>query len=117
VVHLDGDELRKITGNTDLSPEGRVRNVQLAQGLCLKLQAEGIVAIASFVSPHRAVRDVLKAHPGVLEVYVHTTALRGKEGYFVRDYEPPVDGFLDLDTTGISVEACVDRILAVGPAR
>lgn len=117
VVHFDGEELRKITGNVDLSSEGRVRNVRLAQALCLKLQEEGVVAIASFVSPNREVRELLKVHPGVLEVYVHTSAIRGKEGYFVRDYEPPAVDFLDLDTTGVAVESCVDRIVRTGTAK
>jgi hypothetical protein len=55
---------------------------------------------------------MLKTGPGVVEIYVHTTAIRGKEGYFVADYEPPESHYLDLDTTAISVEDCLNRILA-----
>jgi hypothetical protein len=41
----------------------------------------------------------------------HTTEKRGKEKFFVEDYEPPQENFLDVDTTNVSVEACIDRIV------
>jgi hypothetical protein len=47
----------------------------------------------------------------VNEVYLHTTEKRGKEKFFVENYEPPQENFLDVDTTNISVEACIDRIV------
>ncbi|PYL01676.1 MAG: hypothetical protein DME19_00730 [Verrucomicrobia bacterium] len=56
----------------------------------------------------------------MLEIYVHTEEVRGKEAYFVADYEPPRHNFLDMDTTRVSVEACVKKVLQaipVGSAR
>ena len=32
-------------------------------------------------------------------MYLHTTELRGREKFFVEYYEPPVDNFIDMDTT------------------
>ena len=44
-------------------------------------------------------------------VPVHRFGSRGKEKFFVENYEPPQENFLDVDTTNVSVEACIDRIV------
>ena len=112
VVHLDGEELREITGNKDFSEEGRVLNVRICQRLAKKLAAEEIVVIASFVSPHRWLREEFKKDCDVTEIYVHTTRPTDRKAYFVKDYEPPLLNFVNIDTTSASVEECVGRILA-----
>src|SRR6185503_10704683 len=90
VVHFDGEEIREITGNDDYSETGRVMNIRTGQRLAAKLDAEGISVVASFVSPYRAMREEFKKNLKVVEIYVHTTAIRGREKYFVPDYEPPL---------------------------
>ena len=112
VVHLDGEELRDITGNTDYGETGRVANIRSGQKFAAKLESEGISVIASFVSPYRALREELKAKHPVVEIYVHTTAIRGREKYHAKNYEPPLSNFVDVDTTSASIEDCVGRILA-----
>jgi hypothetical protein len=47
----------------------------------------------------------------VLEIYVHTDERRGREKFFSDIYEPPLENFLDIDTTNVGVEECVQRIL------
>jgi hypothetical protein len=47
-----------------------------------------------------------------LEIYVHTSEKRGREKFFAEAYEPPLEKFLDIDTTGANVDECVQRILA-----
>lgn len=111
VVHLDGEFLRELTGNKDFFEAGRVRNVKAAQQLAAKLQSEGIVVVASFVSPYRGLREAFKRTGQIVEIYVHTTEIRGKEEYFVAGFEPPQHDFIDVDTTNISVDSCVQRIL------
>ncbi len=111
VVHLEGEFLRELMGNQDFSEAGRIRNIQAAQQLAAKLQSDGIVVVASLVSPYRKMREEFKRRNPVLEIYVHTTEVRGKEAYFVTNFEPPQQGFLDIDTTNISVEACLQKIL------
>ena len=76
------------------------------------------------VSPYRWLREGLKgAGKGVhwrgsqpkfkvLEVYCHTTEIRGKEDYFVEDYEPPFTNFLDMNTDK-PIKECLDEILSV----
>jgi adenylylsulfate kinase len=112
VVHLDGEELRDITGNTDYGETGRVANIRSGQKLAAKLEREGISVIASFVSPYRALREELKQKHRVVEIYVHTTAIRGREKYHAKSYEPPLSNFVDIDTTNASIEDCVAKIMA-----
>ena len=68
--------------------------------------------VAAFVSPFRLLREEFKRRPEVLEIYVHTSERRGREKNFADGYEPPLENFLDIDTTGVAVEDCVQRILA-----
>lgn len=113
VVHLDGEFVREVMANQDYGPAGRVRNVLIGQRLATKIHEEGIDVVASFVSPQRQLRDAFKLRFPVVEVYVHTTEVRGREAFFVPDYEPPLRDFIEIDTTGVTVESCVVRILKV----
>src|SRR5262249_43940611 len=115
VVHLDGEFLRGIMGNRDFSEAGRIRNIKAGQQLAAKLDAQGVVVVASFVSPYRNIREAFKRNGNVLEIYVHTTEVRGREVHFVPNFEPPERNFLDLDTTAKSVEACIDKIMKPRP--
>jgi adenylylsulfate kinase-like enzyme len=110
-VHLDGDILRAVTDNHDFSTTGRMKNVRAAQALAAKVHSDDVWVVAAFVSPFRELREEFKKRGDVREIYVHTTATRGRENYFVKDYEPPLENFLDIDTTGVSVEECVLKIL------
>src|SRR5262249_49853324 len=112
VVHLEGEFLRELMDNKDFSETGRIRNIKVAQQLAAKLQAEGIAVAASLVSPYRNMREEFKRRNSVLEIYLHTTAVRGKAAYFVANFEPPQQAFLDIDTTNVSVEACLQKILS-----
>ena len=47
----------------------------------------------------------------LIEAYVHTTEVRGREDYFVKEYQEPTENFIDMDTTNIPVDVCVDLIL------
>lgn len=114
-VHLDGDLLRIVTANQDFSTAGRMKNIRAAQALAEKIQADGAWVVAAFVSPFRALREEFKRRAEVLEVYVHTTEKRGREKYFAETYEPPLENFLDLDTTSVSVEDCIKKIKGSAP--
>ena len=48
----------------------------------------------------------------IAEFYLHTTEIRGKEDYFVDNYEPPLHNFTDIDTDK-PIEECIDEILNV----
>jgi len=111
VVHLDGDLLREVTDNQDYSTAGRMKNIRAAQTLAARIHEDGAWVVAAFVSPFRALREEFKQRDEVLEIYVHTTEKRGREKHFAEDYEPPLENFLDMDTTNVGVDRCVEKIL------
>ena len=67
--------------------------------------------VVSLVAPYRALREEFKSRATVTEVYVHTTELRGREDKHASDYEPPLEGFIDVDTTSKSVEDALGMVL------
>ena len=109
--HIDGDDLRGLVHNVDYSEQGRISNIRMAQSIAMFLDNKEQDVVVSVVAPYRWLREEFKARHKVNEVYLHTTEKRGKEKFFVENYEPPQENFLDVDTTNVSVEACIDRIM------
>ena len=112
IVHIDGDDLRDIVDNKDYSEQGRRENINLAMNLARFMDNKGFTVIVSLVSPYRDQREELKMERNIAEFYLHTTEIRGKEDYFVEDYEPPLHNFTDIDTNK-SIEECLDEVLIV----
>ena len=110
--HVDGDDLRALTTNADYSRGGRENNIRRAQLLAHYLQSKGHTVVVSLVSPYRDIREELKAAAAVTEVYVHTTETRGREEKHASDYEAPLTDFIDIDTTGKSVEESLQEVIA-----
>lgn len=110
--HVDGDDLRALTTNADYSRGGRENNIRRAQLLAQYLQSKGQTVVVSLVAPYRDIREELKTTADVTEIYVHTTETRGREEKHASDYEPPLHDFIDIDTTGKSVEESLQEVLA-----
>lgn len=99
---VDGDDIREIFNNKDYSEVGRRKNVELAQHLAHFIHNKGGVALVSLVSPYKDQRDSFRELIGdadIKEIYVHTTEERGREQFFVENYQPPTENFIDCDTT------------------
>jgi adenylylsulfate kinase len=113
-IHIDGDDIRTIFDNKDYSEAGRRANVDLAQKMALFLHMKGHKVIVSLVSPYRDQRESLKSRLGLamIEAWVHTTDIRGREGFHVSGYEPPVSDFLDLDTTHDTPRESAKKLLS-----
>jgi adenylylsulfate kinase len=113
VFHIDGDDLRDLFDNKDYSEVGRKKNIELAQQISEYLHNKGKHVFVSLVSPYKDQRDKFKLKMGdnIIEVYVHTNEVRGREDFFVKDYQPPTENFIDIDTSNISVDDCVNLIL------
>ena len=109
--HVDGDDLRALTSNADYSRAGREANIRRAQTIAHYLHNQGRTVVVSLVAPYRAIREELKAATEVVEVYVHTTEARGREEKHAQDYEAPIAGFIDIDTTGTTIEASLHQLL------
>jgi len=64
------------------------------------------------VSPYKGQRDAFKEklENAIKEVYVYTSEVRGREQFFVQDYEPPTENYIDMCTDNITVAECVEKI-------
>jgi adenylylsulfate kinase len=113
VFHIDGDDLRDLFDNKDYSEVGRRKNIELAQQISEYLHNKGRHLFVSLVSPYKDQRDKFKSKMGnnLIEVYVHTTEIRGRESFFVQDYEPPTENYIDIDTTNVSINDSANMIL------
>ncbi len=110
-INIDGDELREIFVNKDYSEAGRRKNIQNAYNIALFLEAKGFTPIISLISPYKDLRDELKSRGNVLEVYITTTEIRGREKFFAEGYQPPTEKFLPIDTTGGNASNFADEII------
>jgi adenylylsulfate kinase-like enzyme len=113
VFHIDGDDLRDLFENKDYSEIGRRKNIELAQQIAQYLHKKGSDVVVSLVSPYKDQRDKFKEKMGdnLVEVYTHTTEVRGREDYFVKEYQQPTENYIDVDTTTDSVEVSVNLII------
>jgi adenylylsulfate kinase len=113
VFHIDGDDLRDLFENKDYSETGRKKNIELAQQIAQYLHKKGSDVVVSLVSPYKDQRDKFKEKMGdnLVEVYIHTTDVRGREDFFVKEYEAPTERYLSIDTTNESVEESTKKVL------
>lgn len=113
VFHVDGDNLRALTSNQNYTKDGRIQNIDNAQKIAHYLHNEGIDVVVSVVSPYRDQRESFKTILGkdIIEVYVHTTQVRERDHFKTDEYEPPVQDFLDINTTEDSEDQSLAKIL------
>jgi adenylylsulfate kinase len=113
VFHIDGDDLRDLFENKDYSETGRRKNIELAQQIAQYLHKKGSDVVVSLVSPYKDQRDKFKEKMGdnLVEVYVYTSEVRGREDFFVNDYQQPTEKYLNLDTTNESIEESTKKVL------
>lgn len=117
--HVDGDDIRELFDNKDYSISGRKKNIELAQMLAQYLNSKGKKVVVSLVSPYKEQRDIFKNKMGsdLIEVYVHTSETRGREHFFVQDYEAPTENFLTIDTTNETFEESTKKVLDYAKTR
>ena len=111
--HIDGDDLRELTKNKNYGIEGRVQNVSTAQKIAHYLNNKGEDIVVSLVSPYLDQREEFKALLGdeLVEFYIHTSEERGSEQYHVKGYQPPLDNFVNIDTTYDTIEESFKKIV------
>lgn len=132
VEHLDGDAVREhLSKGLGFSREDRDTNIRRIGYVANLLAKHGVLVLVSAISPYRSTRDaVLAEAPRKLEVYVdaplkvliqrdvkglYARALRGEIAHFtgISDpYEPPLNPDLHLRTDQMSLQECLDRLLA-----
>lgn len=132
VEWLDGDVVRThLSKDLGFSKEDRDTNIRRIGFVCQLLTRNGVIAIASVISPYRAVRDELRAViVDFVEVHVkcplevlqqrdakglYTKALRGEIANFtgISDpYEEPRNPELILETDRETEEESVAKVVA-----
>jgi adenylylsulfate kinase len=129
--YIDGDALREVFPQTGFTREEREEHLRRTGYMASRLAAHGITVVASFVSPYRESREFIRRLcPGFLEIFVATPLeeceRRDVKGLYARarrgeirnftgiddPYEPPEHPELTLDTRALSVDECVDQVLA-----
>ena len=114
IINLDGDDLRTINKNKDYSKNGRIKNISTAISIMRFLANKEYVCIVSIVAPYKFLRDELKSEFPFLEVYLHTSEIRGREDFFATDYEVPTDpNTLSIDTGKLTIKESTDEIFNV----
>ena len=110
---IDGDEMRDLFSNKDYSIKGRISNIDAAQKIAHYLHNKGKDVIVSLVSPYLDQREEFKTLLGdeLVEFYIHTSEERGREQYHVKGYQPPLDNFVNIDTTYDTVEESFKKIV------
>lgn len=130
VEHLDGDAIRDIFPKTGFSREERIAHLKRVGYLASRLQAHRVFVIGSFITPYREARDfVRKLCDDFTEIYISTPLeeceRRDVKGLYKKarhgeitqftgiddPYEPPENPELTIDTTNISVDEAVKRVL------
>ena len=111
-VLVDGDDIREIFENKDYSEQGRRKNIELAQNIAHFLHKKKMNPVVCLVSPYKDQRESFKQKMGedIVELYIHTNEIRGRESFHVEGYEKPLENFIDVDTTNKKVYDSLQEI-------
>jgi len=133
VEHLDGDEVRPwLSPEAGFSREDRLRHLRRVAFVSHLLSRNGVVVLASFVSPYREARELARQLNGdrFVEVYVkcpvevaverdpkglYKKALRGEIRNMtgIQDvYEEPTDPEVVVETDRETPEESLEKILS-----
>lgn len=128
---LDGDVLREnINYDLGFSKEDRRKNLEIAGFIANMLSKHGVIVLSAFISPYRDVRNELKEKiNNFFEVYINCSLEvceeRDVKGLYKKarqgeikdftgigdDYEAPKNPDLEIDTSKLSIEESVDKVL------
>jgi adenylylsulfate kinase-like enzyme len=113
VFHIDGDELRVLFKNINYGREGREENIKRAQDIAKFIHSQGYDVIVSLVAPYKEMRESFKYDLKnlLVEFYVHTTDIRGREHFHTDEYEGPTENFVDIDTTNVDPQISLNEII------
>jgi adenylylsulfate kinase len=133
---LDGDVVRThLTKGLGFTREDRDENVRRIGFVANLLSRNGVIVLASVISPYRSVRDELREmHQGrFVEVHVSTPvevcSERDVKGLYAKQrsgeisgltgvddpYEPPLSPEVTIPTHELSIDEAVERVLAALP--
>lgn len=124
VERLDGDVVRQsLTRDLGFSKEDRDKNIERVTFVAKRLSRNGVGVLASFISPYRATRAMVRAETtNFIEVFVHAPlevcAERDVKGMYAKAftgvsaaYEEPENPEITLHTHEKTVEQSVARCI------
>ncbi len=136
---FDGDNVRHgLCGDLGFSVEDRTENIRRIGEMVGLFVEAGMIALTAFISPFRKERDKVRALVGsenFIEIYcqcplavceqrdtkgLYGRARRGEISDFTgisSPYEEPEQPSLALDTSSVTLDESVDRVLAILMAR
>jgi len=102
VESLDGDVVREMFPNTGFSQEERKAHIRRIGFLASMLEKNGVIVIASFISPYKESRDFVKElSNNFIEVYVSTSLAecekRDVKGLYRKARNGEIKNFTGLD--------------------
>ncbi|MCC8088729.1 MAG: adenylyl-sulfate kinase [Rikenellaceae bacterium] len=132
---LDGDNIRSgINNNLGFTQEDRIENIRRIAEIGKLFIDSGIITISAFISPNNEVRNLARSIIGekdFVEVFISTPlevcegrdvkglykkARRGEIQHFTgisAPFERPENPAIEIDTTAMSVEESVKKIMDV----
>jgi adenylylsulfate kinase len=111
-IHIDGDEWREITKNKNYTKEGRMQNLKGAFDMALYLEKKGYDIVLSFVTPYEELRQYLRDNAEeLIEIYLTYSGDRGRNSYFVNEFDVPSGSYLHLDTSELTIDECIEKIM------
>ena len=129
---LDGDNVRHgLNADLGFSPEDRAENIRRVGEVAALISRAGMICITAFISPYRSDRDRARSAGGeqFSEIYIQadlaTCEERDPKGLYKKarageipdftgisaPYEAPAAPELVVDTSALSVEQAVDRVV------
>jgi 3'(2'), 5'-bisphosphate nucleotidase len=130
VEYLDGDNIRDIFPATGFTRPERDSHIRRVGFVASRLEAHGVIAVTSLVSPYRDSRDFVRGlSRNFIEIWVSTPyeecerrdikglyakARRGEVKNFTGlddPYEPPARPDLEIDTRNVPVAAAVRQVM------
>jgi len=131
VERLDSHDVRPLFPETGFSPEEVNRHVKRAGHLCAMLEKNGVIVVASFVSPYQKSRKFAReCAANFIEVYMKTTVeaceQRDDKGHYVKarrgeyqnfpgvdvEYETPVNPEIIIDVDNQTLDESAEQILS-----
>lgn len=130
IERLDGDQVRRLFPDTGFTRKEREEHLKRVGYLASVLEKHGITVVASFVSPYRRSRDVVRSLcRNFVEVYVSTPLAecerRDPKGLYKKaragqiknftgisdPYETPKNPAIEIDTSQMTLEKASGRVM------
>lgn len=131
VERLDSLDVRPLFPETGFTPEEVNRHVKRAGHLCAMLEKNGVIVVASFVSPYRQSRIFARERAvNFVEVYMDTTVeaceQRDSKGHYVKahcgeyrnfpgvdvEYEEPVNPEITIMVDDMTIEESAQQVIS-----